>query len=126
MAKHEARSKAEASDEISLPEFDERGFVRRELQATRGTVVAIGLGALLGALSGVGGGAAVWTAGLSPLVLSVLLMYLASVLAVFAARSFFERAGVDKANLDGKAAASYGFWVFATWLTVWVLVLNAV
>ncbi|HVL86438.1 MAG TPA: hypothetical protein VM681_00315 [Candidatus Thermoplasmatota archaeon] len=124
MGKRKEEAKPAADDDFVAPEFNQEAFARREIAAFYGTAVAMGLGLLLGAASGLALGASNWAVDGSRILLVILGIYASSALVAYAARPLFARAGAQEAAQEPKDFLGYGFWMFTTWLAVWILFLN--
>lgn len=119
MAKSKRDEIAEAKEEdykFELPPFDEKAFIRREVQSARASFWALGLGLLGGVLAtALQAGGLDWKLGWF-----MLLLPLVALQPLLKARGFGE--DVTKP----KALVGSWFMIFFTGLSVWILGVNLV
>lgn len=119
MAKSRREEKAEVKEgdyEFQLPDFDEKAFIRREVESARASFWAVGIGAFAGLVAtGLQAAGFDWKYGWLPLLLS-----LAALQPILKARGYSEDA------VKPKALFGSFFMIFFTGLTVWVLGVNVV
>lgn len=104
--------------EFKLPEFDERAFIRREVQSAKASFYTIGLGVLAGVLAVVVtvlAPANLWTLGWLPIFGSMA-----------ALRPALERFGFGPEVIAWKALAGSFFMLFFTGLSIWIVGVNIV
>jgi len=119
VAKKEEPTPSKGDDyTFALPDFDERGFMTREISSARVTFVAVGVAAVAGLVARVlqvASDAAgwPWQVGFIPILASI-----------WAVPRVAKRFGADVDPKDWKAMLGNGFMVFFTGLAVWMLLLN--
>lgn len=121
MAKSKREEEASAKDgdyEFALPTFDERAFIRREVQSARASFITLGLGVLAGVIATLVqkvAGQGHWAYGWLPLVASI--VALRPVLVAF---------DFPPEVTTAKALFGSYFMLFFTGLAIWVLGVNIV
>lgn len=120
MAKGKREEKAEAKDgdyEFKLPVFDEKAFIRREVQGARASFYIIGAGVVAGILAVVLNLVAPdnWALGWLPIFGTMA-----------ALRPVLQRVGFDENVTSWKALAGSFFMLFFTALSVWIVGVNVV
>lgn len=117
MAKSKREEVAEAKEEdykFELPPFDERAFIRREVESAKASFYALGLGALGGVLATAIQAAGVeWKVGWFMLILPLVALQ-----PILRARGFSEDVTKPKALIGS------WFMIFFTGLSVWILGIN--
>lgn len=119
MPKSKREEKAEVKEgeyEFQLPDFDEKAFIRREVESARASFWAVGIGTLAGVVStGLQAAGFDWKYGWLPLILSVALL-----------QPILKARGYSEDSIKPKAMFGSWFMIFFTGLTVWVLGVNVV
>jgi hypothetical protein len=116
-SKREEKEEEKGSEyEFQLPNFDEKAFVRREVQSAKASFWTVGLGFVGGILATVIWlFAPAWWYGLIPIVL-----------ALVALRPLLQRLGFASDLLAPKVMIGSYFMMFFTGLSVWVIAVNFV
>ena len=119
MAKSKRDEKQEEKDseyEFKLPSFDEKAFVRREVQSAKASFWTVGMGVLAGVLATVVWlFAPQWWYGWIPLVLALVTL-----------RPILQRMGFEGDLVAPKAMIGSYFMLFFTGLSIWVIAVNFV
>lgn len=120
MAKSKRDDKAEEKGgdyEFKMPDFDERAFVRREVQSARASFYTIGVGVLAGVLATLVNVAAPerWQLGWLPILGSM-----------FALRPVLQRFGFGEEATSWKALLGSSFMLFFTALSIWIVGVNVI
>lgn len=119
MARKEEPTPSKGDDyTFALPDFDERGFMTREISSARVTFVAVGVATVAGVVARVlqvatDAAGWPWQLGFVPILASI------AIVPRVAARF-----GADVDTKDWKVVLGNGFMVFFTGLAVWMLLLN--
>lgn len=114
--REEQAAEKDGDYQFQLPPFDEKAFIRREVESARASFWAIGIGLLAGvAATGLQAAGLDWKYGWLPLFASVFLLQ-----PVLKARGYGEDVTKPKALLGN------GFMIFFTGLTAWVIGVNLV
>lgn len=120
MAKSKREEVAEAKEEgeykFELPPFDERAFIRREVQSARASFWALAVGVFAGvAATGLQAAGLDWKYGWLPLVASLALL-----------QPLLKARGYGEDVTKPKALAGSFFMIFFTGLSVWIVGVNLV
>lgn len=105
---------SEGEYEFRLPEFDEKAFVRREVEGAKASFWVLGLGTLAGALS----------AGLFLLPVPWWTGWLPLLAAMLGLRPMLERIGFSEELTKPRALVGNYFMLFFTGLAIWILAIN--
>lgn len=115
-SKRDEPTEKDAEYEFKLPPFDEKAFIRREVESARASFYAVGIGALGGIVATALQVAGLdWKYGWIPLLASLALLQ-----PLLKARGYGEDATKPKALLGSF------FMIFFTGLSVWILGVNVV
>lgn len=119
MAKSRRDEKAEEKEgdyEFTLPHFDEKAFVRREVESAKASFWAVGIGTFGGLVAtGLWAAGLDWKLGWIPLIASVVLL-----------QPLLKSRGFSEDITKPKALVGSWFMIFFTGLSVWVLGVNLV
>ena len=119
MAKSRREEKVEEKEgdyQFQLPAFDEKAFIRREVESARSSFYSLGLGVVAGiASTGLQAAGLDWKLGWLPILIAMVALQ-----PLLKARGF----GEDATKL--KAIAGGAFMLFFTALSVWVIGVNLV
>lgn len=110
------RKKKEEEFEFKPPEFDEVGFMRKEMEAAKAALLTVGYALVLGLASYV---LTVLSPGLGTAVAALL-----GFLALYGLRYVYPLLGLDTAKFDRRTWAGNGAIFIFAWLAFWVLLLN--
>ena len=119
MGKSKRDEKAEEKDgdyEFKLPPFDEKAFIRREVESAKASFYALGLGVLGGVVA----------TGLQAAGLDWKLGWLVLAASLLALQPLLKARGFGEDVTKPKALFGSFFMVFFTGLSVWVLGVNVV
>ena len=112
----EQAAEKDAEYEFKLPPFDEKAFIRREVQSARASFYALGIGVLGGVVAtGMQAAGLDWRLGWIPLIASVLLL-----------QPLLKSRGYGEDVTKPKAIFGSLFMIFFTGLSVWILGVNVV
>lgn len=118
MSKSKREEKAEEKDgdyEFRLPDFDEKAFIRREVQSAKASFYILGVGVLAGILAVVLSFVGPWQLG-----------WLAIFGAMVGLRPLLQRFGFGEDVTAWKALFGSFFMLFFTALVVWIVGVNVV
>ena len=115
--REEKAAEKEGDYEFKLPDFDEKAFIRREVQSARASFYTIGVGVLAGVLAVVLNLVAPerWMLGWLPVFGSMA-----------ALRPVLQRLGFGEEATSWKALAGSFFMLFFTALSIWIVGVNVV
>ncbi|HEX2021419.1 MAG TPA: hypothetical protein VHH36_01795 [Candidatus Thermoplasmatota archaeon] len=114
MAKKREEAEEKGDYEFKLPPFDEKAFIRREIEAARASFWVVGVGV----------GAGLLAYGLFVAGLDWKFGWLAILVGLIALRPVLTRAGFSEDVTKPKALIGNYFMIFFTALAVWVLGVN--